>query len=371
MFRHNNLFLLLLFLLWLLCCPLYPAAAVDSLSSVESNTAASAQEPSRTYAREHIVLVWPETMDVTWYPESRVNGPEQLADWLETCYGLCRGWLGIDPNRKLNANKRVSQQARLIFIHNGMRDYNFGGVLTRPLIGLRDFSGVGSEDWFGWLTHELSHEFFLRFPAVTGTPDDNAWHEALCDYLRYWLLKESGMPQAAQRWRDLLKKASPQDPYKGGADAIMDYHTKTGCTTPADLWKAISRKGVSKSLGQAPWLAMSEVETTPQQVKIEFDAVIDGSGSFTFRDGRIYYDHFTWDYPTQVKINGKQWRNLDKPFELDSTPDFASAKAAASRGRNTMVLRSHQDRLVLFIDDFESSSSHYQITIIMEKQSKP
>ena len=369
--RNRSVFLSFVFVLALfLCSPVSPAQAKElTLTNAEADIAASAKEQSDTYGRNHIVLVWPKKMDVNWYPESKVTGPAQLADWLEKCYVLCTGWLGIDPNRQLNKDKTGSRHARLMFIHNGMRDYNYGGNLPRPVIGLRDFSGVGSEDWFGWLTHELSHEFLLRFPVVTGTPEDNAWHEAFCDYLRYWLLKESGMPQAAEHWLKCLKNASPLDHYQGGANAIMDYHRKTACKSPADLWNRIKQKGISKSFGPAPWLNPPEanVETAPNQVKLVFEAVVDGAGSFTFRDGKIFYEHFTWQYPTEVRVNGKPWTDLDKPFPWSDSSKYASAKTAGKSGRNVIEMIPHQNRMVLFVDDIDNSSARYRITIVMDK----
>ena len=357
-----------LYFLVLLIIGIYPAAADAELSQSEAMIHAAALEKSTVCEREHIVLVWPENLQVDWYPESGVRDPDQLADWLEKCYVLCVDWLKIDPNRQLNANKSGSMQARLMFIHNGMRDYNFGGKLPRPVIGLRDLRGVGSEDWFGWLTHELGHEFFLRFPEVVSTSDNNTWHEALCDYMRYWLLKESGMPLAAEHWRKILHRASRRDHYKGGADIILKYHEKMGCKSPADLWASVKGKDFSQCFGKPPWSEKRSVSIPRGYAKIEFDGMIDGAGSFTFRGSRIHYEHFTWQYPTQVKINGKPWNDLDAPFELGFTPDFASARAVDGKGRNTMALIPHRDRLVLFIDDTENAASRYRITIVVKEK---
>ena len=131
----------LLCLIWLVSLMTMPAMADNSLSPTEMSIYVSALEESNTYERKHIVLVWPKDLQVNWYLESKVQSPEQLADWLEQCYILSIKWLGIDPNQELNAGKDGRQCARLIFIHPGMRDYNFGGRLSRPVIGLRDFSG--------------------------------------------------------------------------------------------------------------------------------------------------------------------------------------------------------------------------------------
>lgn len=364
--RNIARFLCSILLLGLL---LLPTPAKAELSSAESQIVSAALEESEVHERKHIVLVWPKNLRVGWYPESKVQGPGELADWLERCYSLSSQWLGIDPDQQLNAGKDGSQRARLIFIHNGMRDYNFGGKLPRPVIGLRDLGGVGSEDWFGWLTHELSHEFFIRFPEVVGSSENSTWHEALCDYMRYWLLKGSGMPTAAANWRELCRKASRRDHYKGGADIILSYHESRGCKTPADLWRLIKGQSFTACFGKAPWQLESGATVPEGAVKIEFEGVIDGAGSFTFRENKIHYEHFTWQYPTQVKINGKPWTDLNRPFELVFTPDFASARAIDSFGRNTIALIPHQDRLVLFIDDTDDAASQYRISILVrEKQ---
>ena len=347
---------------------LLPAAAMaaDGLSAAESRLSAAALEPSRVYPREHIILVWPADRQVDWYPESRVRGPEDLADWLEKCYALCVKWLKIDPDRELNAGAPSALRTRLVFIHNGMRDYNFGGKLLRPVIGLRDLRGAGSEDWFGWLTHELSHEFFLRFPEVTASPGNAAWHEALCDYMRYWLLKETGMPDAAARWRELLRRAPRRDRYKGGADIILDFHDRMGCQSPADLWALIRGGDFSAQFGQAPWQNDAPDAVPRGFEKIAFEAVVDGAGSFTFRGSKIHYEHFTWRYPERVRINGRPWTDLDRPFDLGFEPDFASARSVGSSGRNTMALIPHPDRMVLFIDDTDDAAAPYRITIAVK-----
>ena len=355
----------------LFCVALFialPLSAVAALSPVEQRISATALEKSEIHERKHIVLIWPAGLEANWYPESHVHDPGQLADWLEKCYTLCVDWLGIDPDRQLNAGKNSARRARLMFVHNGMRDYNYGGNLPRPVIGLRDLRGVGSEDWFGWLTHELSHEFFLRFPEVVAAPENNVWHESLCDYMRSWLLKESGMPVAARHWRKILRRASRRDQYTGGANIMLNCHERMGCRSPADLWAAIKGKNFTDCFGTAPWSVKGEAAVSRGYAKIEFSATIDGAGSFTFRGDKIYYEHFTWQYPTQVKINDRPWTDLDTPFELGFTPDFAAARAVARSGRGTMALIPHRDRLVLFIDDAENASAEYRITIAVEPQ---
>ncbi|MBO4569170.1 MAG: hypothetical protein J5674_04320 [Candidatus Methanomethylophilaceae archaeon] len=105
-------------------------------------------------------------------------------------------------------------------------------------------------------------------------------------------------------------------------------------------------------------------------VRIEFEGMIDGTGSFTFRDRKIYYEHFNWQYPSRVKIDGRLWNDLDRPFDLGFVPDFASARAVGRSGRNTMKLIPHRDRLVLFIDDSDPAASQYRITIVVKRSAR-
>ena len=362
-FPISKFLCLLLLVFW----AVMPAFSDTKLSLAEKSIAASALEKSVVCPQKHIVLVWPRDLRVKWYTESGVRDPRQLAEWLERCYCLAVRWLGVDPDRQLNAGRSRAKSARLVFIHNGMRDYNFGGRLPRPVIGLRDLRGVGSEDWFGWLTHELSHEFFLRFPQIVGSSENNAWHEALCDYMRYWLLKDSGMPAAAANWRQVLRRASRQDRYKGGADIIMDYHEKKGFRSPAELWEAVKDRNFTACFGKAPWRDGNRVTVLQGAVKITFEGVIDGAGSFTFRGSKVYYEHFTWRYPSQVKIDGRPWKDLDRPFELGFTPDFPTARAVERHGRNTMALVVHPNRFVLFIDDTENGAAPYRMILVVGK----
>ena len=177
------------------------------------------------------------------------------------------------------------------------------------------------------------------------------------------------MPEAAARWLAVLKNASTQDHYRGGAAIIMAYHDNAGCKSPADLWKKIKGKSLSAVFGEAPWAKTPDAADIPLsegRTVLAFEAVVDGAGSFTFRDDKVYYEHFTWQYPSRVKIDGREWRDLDMPFELGYKPVFESARATAGQGRNTMALIPHPDRLVLYIDDSEDSSSLYRLIIVLD-----
>ncbi len=60
-------------------------------------------------------------------------------------------------------------------------------------------------------------------------------------------------------------------------------------------------------------------------VHIEIEAIIDYVAEFYIQDNTITYNylstHDTGKFPSQVKINGKPWKNLYVPFDLGITVD--------------------------------------------------
>ena len=67
---------------------------------------------------------------------------------------------------------------------------------------------------------------------------------------------------------------------------------------------------------------------SPDQLDIMIEAVVNCNAAFAFLGDKIVYSDQSYPnegkYPSQVKINGKAWRNLHLPFTLDSEidPDF-------------------------------------------------
>jgi len=202
-------------------------------------------------ARKHIIFVCPENLVYKWYPESEIDSPEKMADWLEKIYVLSMEWISFDPNKCYA--KRNGRIIRLIFIDKGNKDFQFGGKSKRPYIGLvdlvRDKDGT-DEDRLGWFTHELSHDFWHENPDFKSVKDP--WGEAMCDFERYWLLKESGMPIAAERWLQRLKNANPKDKYRGGAWILLDYQLKN-FKSPKEFWRYLKGKDFDAVFGKPLW----------------------------------------------------------------------------------------------------------------------
>jgi hypothetical protein len=223
---------------------------IDSLSVHEQAIVEMAMEPSEIVCRKHIVLVWPKNLRPQWYEEAGVGSPQDMADWLETIYRFSAGWTRFDPNAYYAKNN--GEYIRLAFVHNGHSDFIFSG-LARPYIGLRDLKNplAGSEDWFGWLTHELSHDFWHEHPEFKRVK--GSWGEAMCDYERYSLLLNMGMPVAAKNQEQVLKNAPPDDKYRGGAWLFLKLQREERLDGPPALWSCLRGKDFSTLLGKPQW----------------------------------------------------------------------------------------------------------------------
>ena len=234
-----------------LICPLtFGGSPLDQPSPGEQSVVAGARGAVTVIGREHIVLVWPDKLKPNWYVEAGVHSPEQMADWLETAYRFSARWTRFDPN--VLYARRNGENIRLIFIQNGSSDFVFGG--KRPFIGLRDLKNppAGSEDWFGWLTHEMSHDFWHEHPAFKRVK--NPWGEGMCDYERYCLLLNMGMPQAARRWGQSLQQAPRDDAYRGGAWLFLQFQRTHALDGPAALWDYLWDKDFVALLGKPLWV---------------------------------------------------------------------------------------------------------------------
>jgi hypothetical protein len=173
-----------------------------------------------------------------------------MADWLEKAFQLSARWTRFDPND--HYARRNGENIRLIFVHNGSADFDFGG--KRPLIGLRDLKNppAGSEDWFGWLAHELSHDFWHEHPAFQRVKE--VWGEGMCDYERYSLLLSMGLPEAARHWNQSLQEAHLDDRYRGGAWMLLRFQRAHSLDGPAALWEYLWDKDFAEILGKPQWI---------------------------------------------------------------------------------------------------------------------
>ncbi len=159
-------------------------------------------------------------------------------------------WTEFDPNRYYSCKNGVSD--RFAFVCNGERDFVFGGALPRPYVGLRDGRDpkCGSKDWFGWLCHELSHDF-LHEPRFC--PDLEKWGDGLCDYFRCKLLSALGMEEAAGRFLSCVMGAQPRDACKRPAKLLLQYEYTHNVLSPVALTRRLRGSCLSQDVAHPTW----------------------------------------------------------------------------------------------------------------------
>lgn len=102
-----------------------------------------------------------------------------------------------------------------------------------------------------------------------------------------------------------------------------------------------------------------------------FRGTFDGDGTFVFQEDKIIYRNGSYNYPTNVTVGGRIWRNLDEPFELGFTPVFNSAELLEKEGRNadSIQLSKYEDHAELYLYDSASSSATYRISLAFDDES--
>lgn len=113
-----------------------------------------------------------------------------------------------------------------------------------------------------------------------------------------------------------------------------------------------------------------KAEQPGKKETVVLEGTIDGEGTFTFREDKIFYRHSQFDYPEDVSINGRAWSNLNEPFDLGFEPDFASAECLEKSGRNTIRFTSSADKAELYLFDTDGSSARYRVSMAFSVSAK-
>ena len=104
---------------------------------------------------------------------------------------------------------------------------------------------------------------------------------------------------------------------------------------------------------------------------VSVEGIFGGRGRFVFEGDTIVYRHEDRWNPTNVRINGKNWDDLEKPFKLEFTPDHEHAAILQQQGRSHVRLTLKPDTFELLIDDAPGSSSIYYVRVGTKTDSKP
>ena len=120
--------------------------------------------------------------------------------------------------------------------------------------------------------------------------------------------------------------------------------------------------------------AQSGAKTNGSQ---EITLTIEGSilgGRFFFKENTIQFDTLNkYEWPQEdFSVNGKTWSELNKPFELDSTPDFAKAvileKEGGPEGRTYVIPRENLFALMIVPDDADSKPAPFRVKLAVKNQ---
>ena len=113
----------------------------------------------------------------------------------------------------------------------------------------------------------------------------------------------------------------------------------------------------------------SPAEKVEGEILLVLEADIDGKDMFVFRKGEVALRHMSYQMPTGITVNGKQWTDPNKPFELESTPDPASTRYVCE-GRGTSELVRSEDGFTITVYDEPGAAGHYKITLFRPSEEK-
>lgn len=122
-------------------------------------------------------------------------------------------------------------------------------------------------------------------------------------------------------------------------------------------------------------VALSESDTKGRsnRATVVLTGTFSGAGTFVFQDGKIIYKHKEWNYPSNVKINGSSWRDLNKPFDLGLELTYLTGtfvEKDKQRGHiNDTQLRTSSDWAELDINNSFTYPSDYRVALSFKKKS--
>jgi hypothetical protein len=104
---------------------------------------------------------------------------------------------------------------------------------------------------------------------------------------------------------------------------------------------------------------------------LDIQATIDGSDELRITPAGLQWKHKSWDWPSNVLVNGRAWNPQDGPLPLDRaglalTPDDfhnGSIRVLSHSGRDTVGVQPDPDAVTVFFNDDENGSAPYHVRI--------
>ena len=125
-----------------------------------------------------------------------------------------------------------------------------------------------------------------------------------------------------------------------------------------------------------PFLVQAQSEAKAngsQEITLTIEGTVLG-GRFFFKENTIQFDTLNkYEWPQEdFSVNGKTWSELNKPFELDFTPDFAKAvileKEGGPEGRTYVIPRENLFALMIVPDDVDSKPAPFRVKLAVKNQ---
>ena len=110
-----------------------------------------------------------------------------------------------------------------------------------------------------------------------------------------------------------------------------------------------------------------------QEITLTIEGTVQG-GRFFFKENTIQFDTLTkYEWPQKdFLVDGKPWSELNKPFELEFTPDFAKAvileKEGGPEGRTYVLPRENLFALMIVPEDEDAKPAPFRVKLAVKNQ---
>jgi hypothetical protein len=108
------------------------------------------------------------------------------------------------------------------------------------------------------------------------------------------------------------------------------------------------------------------------EARVVVTALVDGTGRFVFTPDSAHYAPKQWGLPTDVRIDGELWTDLDRTparwREITRGLDLSAARLVERHGRDTIALERTADGFDLYVCDSLNGAAPYEVTIVIPRR---
>ena len=105
---------------------------------------------------------------------------------------------------------------------------------------------------------------------------------------------------------------------------------------------------------------------------VHLTANVDGSGKFVFTKYAVYYQHFNWQPPTEVTLDGEPWEHLDQTpagwVDDSKGLNLRQARIVKREGRDVIALEQTPEGFDLYLCDSPGGADLYDVTIAIPRR---